>query len=261
MSKKASNIALAFLNLVFFLGMVAVNALANILPINNLNTGQISDMYPNLFVPSGLTFSIWGLIYALLALFIIYQLVVSFKASGEGLFRKIGILFILSSAFNIGWIFSWHYQIVWLSLIIMVLLLVTLIALYSRLRIGRSDASNGEKYLVHMAFSFYLGWITIATIANVSAFLVDLGWNGFGLSPQFWTVLVIAVGIIINLIALFKNHDIFYALVAVWAFLGILLKRMADTSMPDLAVEIAAIVGMAVLALGIIVQLIRKKVY
>ncbi|MDZ7837625.1 MAG: hypothetical protein U5N58_06545 [Actinomycetota bacterium] len=176
-----------------------------------------------------------------------------------GLFNQIGILFILSSVFNMAWIFAWHYEIVWLSLIIMVLLLISLISIYTRLRVGKSSASNAEKYMVHFPFSVYLGWITIATIANVTALLVDLGWNRFGLSQQFWTVLVIAVGIIITLAVLFSRNDIFYSLVVVWAFLGILLKRLADTTVADLSVVITTIAGMAIIVICIIIQLIRKK--
>ncbi|MGM0366892.1 MAG: hypothetical protein ACQEP5_10235 [Actinomycetota bacterium] len=261
MGTKTKNILLSFINLAMYAGVVAVNALATILPINNKTTGQLSDQYPNLFVPAGLTFSIWGLIYILLGIFIVYQVVAAFRnrQQDRSLFEKIGILFILSSIFNMAWIFAWHYEVVWASLIIMLLLLLSLISIYLRLNVGKSKAVASEKYMVHLPFSVYLGWITIATIANVTALLVDIGWRRFGLSEQFWTVAVIAVGIIITLGILFTRNDIFYSLVVVWALLGIMLKRLADTATADLSVTIAAIAGMAVIGLVIIVQLIRKK--
>ncbi|MBN1298765.1 MAG: hypothetical protein JW997_03655 [Actinobacteria bacterium] len=261
--KRPAKVFLAFINLIAFIATVVVNALATILPINNKSTGELSDQYPNLFVPSGLTFSIWGLIYILLAIFIIYQLVIAFKKNTEaGLFEKIGILFFISSILNIGWILAWHYEIVWLSLIIMVLLFIVLLSIYLRLRVGKSDAGYGEKLMAHVPFSVYIGWITIATIANVTALLVDLGWNGFNLSQQFWAVLVIAVGIIIALLVVFTRNDMFYCLVVVWSLLGILLKRLEDTSTPAQGVIIISIVGMALIVLGIIIQLARrKKVY
>lgn len=262
MAKRSTSIVLAFLNLAAFLATVVVNALSAILPINGKDPGEISDQYPNLFVPSGLTFSVWGVIYILLGIYIIYNLVVAFrKPSGqEGFVSRIGILFFLSSAFNIGWIFFWHYGFVWVSLVMMVALFITLLSIYLKLGIGKSQARSAEKGMVHIAFSVYLGWITIATIANVTALLVDLGWNGFGLSEQFWAVLVIAVGIVIALAMLFSRSDIYYNLVVDWAILGILLKRMADMATQAQAVVITSIAGLALITLGIIIQLARKKI-
>jgi hypothetical protein len=261
MLSRSSRITYSFLNFIGFLAVVLVNALAVILPINNRTTQELSDKYPNLFVPAGITFSVWGIIYLFLALFIIYQFVVAFRRSSDerGIFEKIGILFFISCIFNVSWILAWHYEIVWLSLIIMALLLISLISIYVRLGTGRPGKRNSEKILVNIPFSVYLGWITIATIANVTAFLVQINWNKFGISDQLWTVIVIAVGVIITLATVFSRNDIFYCFVVIWALVGILLKRIADNSMPDQLVIIASIVGISVVGLGIIVQLIRKK--
>jgi len=261
MLKKSTKATYSFLNLIGFLAVVIVNALAVILPINNMTTQQLSDKYPNLFVPAGITFSIWGIIYLLLLVFIIYQFIVAFRRSSDerGIFEKISILFFISCIFNVAWILAWHYEIVWLSLIIMVLLLISLISIYVRLGTGKPGIRNSEKIMINIPFSVYLGWITIATIANATAFLVKINWYKFGISDQLWTVIVIAVGIIITLATLFSRNDIFYCLVVIWALVGILLKRIADNSMPDQMVIISSIVGMSLIGLGMIVQLIRKK--
>ncbi len=194
-------------SLVGFLGTVIVNGLANALPLNNKATSELSDQYPNLFVPAGLTFSIWGVIYILLAIFVIYGLIIAIKKNTQksDFIENIGILFFISSLANVGWIFAWHYEILPLSLIIMLVLLGTLSTIYLRLRIGKSDSTRSEKYLAHLPFSVYLGWITIATIANVTALLVDVNWNIFGLGEQFWAVAVIIVGIAIALSVLFHT--------------------------------------------------------
>jgi len=262
MAKRSALKFLASLNLIAFLATVVVNVLSSTLPINGKDPGEISDLYPNLFVPAGLTFAVWGVIYILLGLFVVYGLVSAFRKTPdqEGFIGKIGILFFLSSAFNIGWIFFWHYGFVWISLIMMIALFITLLSIYLRLGIGKAQARSAEKGMVHIAFSVYIGWITIATIANVTAFLVDIGWNGFGLSEQFWAVLVVAVGIIITVAVLFSRNDIYYSLVADWAILGILLKRLADTSVEAGSVIITTIIGLALISLGIIIQLIRKKI-
>jgi hypothetical protein len=261
MLSRRTKIIYSFLNFIGFLAVVFVNAMAVLLPINNNTTQALSDKYPNLFVPAGITFSIWGIIYILLLMFAIYQFAIALRrSSGEkGIFEKIGILFFLSCIFNIAWIFAWHYEIVWLSLIIMALLLISLILIYVRLGTGKPGIRNSEKICVNIPFSVYLGWITIATIANTVAFLVKINWNKFGMSDQLWTIIVITVGVLIAFITLFSRNDIFYCFVVIWALVGILLKRLADNSMPDKLVVIASIAGFSIVGLGIILQLIRKK--
>lgn len=255
--------SLCILNLVGFLGIIVVNALANILPINGKTTGELSDQYSNLFVPAGFTFSIWGLIYVLLGIFVIYNFIRAIKktASNSSAVEKIGLLFFVSCIANIGWIFAWHYEILPLSLGLMLLLLGCLIAIYLRLNIGRSDATKTERYSVHIPFSVYLGWITIATIANTTALLVDTNWGTLGLGEQFWAVAVIVVGLAITLAVLFIRRDIFYCLVVDWALVGILVKRLAIQTTPDQNVVTISIVGLAVITAGIIVQVVRKRAY
>jgi hypothetical protein len=263
-------LSLSILNLLGFLGTIIVNALANILPINGVTTGELSDLYPNLFVPAALTFAIWGLIYVLLGIFVIYQLLPSVRRDAQKIdfVQRIGPLFFISCLANIGWIFAWHYKIVPLSLVMMLILLGCLLAIYLRLNVGKSEATKSEKYFVHLPFSVYLGWITIATIANVTALLVDINWNTWGLGEQFWAVAVIIVGIAIALSVLFTRKDIFYGLVIDWALLGILIKRLSVVPLPagysmvpDQSVIVVTIVGLVLITAGVIVQLIRKKVY
>jgi hypothetical protein len=254
---------LSILNLSGFLGMVIVNYLAVVLPLNNKTTGELSDQYPNLFVPSGFTFSIWGVIYLLLAIFIVYQLVYAFRKNTQNssFLEKIGILFFTSSLANLSWVFAWHFELLSISLFLMLILFVSLMAIYVKLQIGRADSSKSEKYLVHLPFSVYLGWITIATIANITALLVNLGWNRFGFSEQFWTVVVIIIGIAISLTMLFCRKDIFYCLVVDWALFGILMKRLTANAVPVQSIIIVVIIGLTFISLGIIVQIIRRKVY
>jgi hypothetical protein len=262
MGKRGSQVILPILNITGLVGVLVVNGLANALPINNKTTGELSDQYPNLFVPAGLTFSIWGLIYILLAIFVVYSMISALKVDTKRSFiNNIGILFFLTCLANIGWIFALHYEILPLSMILIILLLTCLIAIYLRLSIGRSDAANKEKYLVHLPFSVYLGWITIATIANATALLVDANWNTFGLGEQFWAVSVIIVGIAIALTVLFQRRDMFFALVVDWALIGILIKRLSVNQIPYYSVIVTTIAGLVIISLGIIFQIIRRKVY
>jgi hypothetical protein len=214
-------------------------------------------------VPAGLTFAIWGLIYVLLGIFVIYPLIPSVRRDPQKVdfVQKIGPLFFISCLANIGWIFAWHYQILPLSLIFMLILLGCLLFIYLRLNVGKSETTRAERYFAHLPFSVYLGWITIATIANVTALLVNINWNTWGLSEQFWAVAVIIVGIAIALSMLFTRKDIYYSLVVDWALLGILLKRLSVTTVPDQSVVIVTIVGLVLITGGVVAQLIRKQVY
>ncbi len=256
MAKTSVLWVLKTLNLIAFLATVAVNALANALPINGKTTGELSDLYPNLFVPAGMTFSIWGVIYLLLAIFTVYQITTP-NRNAAGFLERIGPLFILASAANIVWIFLWHYQRVPASLAAMLVLLGSLMAIYLRLGIGLQASSWREKLLVQLPFSVYLGWITVATIANVTAVLVYIGWNRFGASEELWTVVVLVVAALITLAVLLTRNDLFYALVVLWAFLGILLKRLAVDSPPSRAILVTLWIAMAAVGLGLLLRIPR----
>lgn len=242
------------LNIIGTIVTITINALANILPINGKNTGELSDAIPNLFVPVGLTFSIWGVIYTLLILFTIYQAVEKEETDFSG---KISYLYVISAAANSLWILAWHYQIIWLSLVIMFVILGSLLGIYLRLDIGREEVSTKQKVLVHLPFSVYLGWITIATIANVTALAVTVGWDGFGISEELWTILVIIVAIIITSLMLFTRKDVGYSLVVIWASYGIYLKRIADY--PTIAYT--ALAAIIIISALIVVVVIKYKKY
>ncbi len=248
--------------LIAYLGMIAVNMLANALPINNLSTGEVSELYPNLFTPVGLTFSIWGLIYALLAFYILYQFGFFQEDKGrskEGLFKTLGIYFIITSIANMAWIYAWHYTLVGLSLLIMIALLVCLIKVANLL--NKQDFSLKDKFFVRLPFTIYFGWITIATIANVTAFLVSLNWDGFGMAEHIWTILVLIVGAVIGILRMLKDKSIAYGLVFIWAYIGILIKH---TSSAGFAGEYGGIIMTVVLcifafALSVFLILFKSK--
>lgn len=261
--ERNSRLPLALVNIGGFLVVVVVNVLATTLPIAGRNTGELADQYPNLFVPAGLTFSIWGVIYLALAAFVAYGLFVALRRQSvpRTFLEQTGSLFLLTCAANVGWIFSWHYEMVGLSLLMMALLLGSLVVLYVRLGVGKTRLPGAERYLVHLPVSIYLGWITIATIANVTALLVAYQWNGFGLADHVWAVAMIGVGIAATALMLFVRRDLFYSLVVDWALLGIFLKRNLDASTASQIVAMAAVCGMGLVTVGIVVQLARHRVY
>lgn len=227
--------------------MVTINALANILPIAGMNTGAVSDSYPNLFAPAGLTFSIWGLIYLLLAMYCIFQF---FAKDQRPLRSRIGLIFSVSSVANTLWIFTWHYQYIGLSVVLMLVILVSLIWINRLIVEQKQDTSF--YWTVRLPFSVYFGWITVATIANVTTFLVDLGWSGAPFSQSFWTALVLVVGLVIGLAWGLPNKDRGYLLTLIWAFLGILIKHTSIFASAYLSVIITVSLCMVALTLAVV---------
>jgi len=241
-----------------YIAMVVVNFLANSLPINNRSTGAISDAYPNLFAPAGITFSIWGLIYLLLGMYIIYQFInlKKEKKKKEDLLKKINILFIITSIANILWIFAWHYDFIGISIIIMAALLISLIKIANILRI--KEMTRLEKIFIHTPFSIYFGWITIATIANITVFLISINWNGFGVSDLIWTNIVLIIGLIIGTLRLHKDKSITYGLVLIWAYLGILFKHLSPEGFNG---QYSSIITTLIICLFFLVFFISQIIY
>ena len=247
------------LNAAAFVVMVVVNALSAQLPINGITPGEVSDSFPNLFAPAGITFSIWGVIYLLLTGFILYQFGVFKGKSGYSLesVKTIGLLFVISSAANAAWIFSWHYFIIPLSLVLMLVILICLIMIHQRL-MGQ-QLSTKEKIFVKLPFSIYFGWITIATIANVTTLLVSLGWDGFGISEAVWMVIVLAVGVVIAGTIIIGKKDIFYGLVILWAYAGILIKHLTVFAGQYVQVITASGIALGALLVCVIIAAIQLK--
>jgi hypothetical protein len=233
-----------YLNLLLFAGMIFMNFLANALPLNHKTTGELSDSFPNLFVPAGITFSIWGIIYLLLAVICIVQ----FKLSNQPIFEKIGWVFGISCVLNGLWIVCWHYGKLPLSLVVMVGMLISLI--YINLLI--KDIPAG---IIKAAFGVYLGWICIATIANVTALLVNYNWNGSGISEESWTIIMIAAGSLIAILALYRLNNPFIGMSVIWAFSGIILKRHVDYR----SIVITAAIALVIVAVAAVWGFFRKN--
>lgn len=234
---------LQWANVVAFLITIAVNGLANTSMLNGKNTGQISDQYPTLVTPAGYVFAIWGLIYILLFVFVAFQVLPSRR--DKAFQKEVGVLFALSNVFNVVWLLLWQYGFVSLSVLPMFALLATLIATYLRLNIGKSDVSLKEKLSVHLPFSVYLGWITIATVADVAAALVSVPWDGFGIGSATWAILVVAITLIITLLVILTRRDIAYGIVIIWALIGIAVKQSGNQNIATACETSALIIAIA----------------
>jgi benzodiazapine receptor len=234
-------------NVVLLLATIALNGLATALPLNGQTTGDISDRFDVYFVPAGYVFSIWGLIYLALTAFVIYQALASQRDNPR--LRRIGYLFALSCAANVTWLFLWHYEIFPLTIVAMVVLLISLIAIYLRQGIGRTEAPTAEKLLVRVPFSIYLGWITVATIANASSLLDHLNWSGWGIRPEVWAVIMLLMATAVTSGVALTRGDVAFALVIAWALAGIAVKH-AETPIVSTTAWIVTVMVALVMAMG-----------
>lgn len=228
---------------------LAVNILASTLPLNGQNTGEISDRFLVYFVPAGYVFAIWGIIYIGWLAFAFFQYRAVEKESPR--LRKLGYAFALSGVFNAAWLFCWHYNAFGWSVIVMLALLAALIVSYLRLNVGLMPVSNAEKWSMDIPFSVYLGWVSVATIANITSYLYSINWDGFGIAPQVWAVIMLAVASVVALLMTLTRRDSAYAFVFVWSFIGIALKQAAEPLVANSA-WVAAVVALGLAVYSII---------
>lgn len=239
-------------NVLVFILTLVVNGLATSLPLNGQDTGAISDSFDVYFVPAGYVFSIWGLIYLLLLGFTVYQALPSQRENPA--LRKIGYLFAINGIANSVWLFLWHYLLFPATLLAMFTVLGTLILIYVRLDMRRKPVTTAENWLIHMPFRVYLGWITVATVANITDVLYDIGWSGWGISAEIWMAIVLGAVVLIAALMTRFRRDLPYLLVLIWALYGIIVKQ-ADTPVVVTSTWIALIV----VALMAVIALVRPK--
>lgn len=229
-----------------FIAVIVMNTLANTLPLNGQTTGEVSNRLLVLFTPAGYVFSIWSIIYLLLAVWIIAFWVRLRK--GQTPSYAMALTFTLSCVFNISWLLLWHYEFFATSIVAMLGYLITLIFLY--LQYGNSEKSFTER----LPISINMGWISVATIANISFVLTYYNWNGWGLSDQLWTVIMLTIATALALHIRFHHMDIPYALVFIWAFIGIAIKHGTG----EMLVTTASLFLSGVILTGIL--LIKKRI-
>lgn len=236
---------LPLVNALAFVGVFTMNVLSNLLPFNGRTVGEISDLLTSYITPAGYTFSIWGLIYLSLLGYVVYQLLPNKRQAPFQ--AKIGWFFVASSIFNSGWLLAWHYGYYGLSIVLMVSLLISLIAIFRRLRIGRANPQRPwqTRLFVEFPFSIYLGWITVATIVNVASVVNFWGWDGFGIAEPVWSAIMIATAVLVAAWVLYNRMAISYAGVLIWALFGI------RAAYPDVAVVANSTVAAAILIAAI----------
>ena len=250
----------AIFNTIGYIMVIAVNTMASMKILNGKSPADISEKYDSLFTPAGITFAIWGPIYLTLLGFIIYQLWLAFSGKHEEeleqFMERLRGWWLISCLANTCWLFSWHYELLPLSILIMLVLLVSLLAININFNIALQKVSWQVKLFIHLPFSLYLGWITVATVANMATFWLYTGWNGLSI---LWTIFLILVCTVTALLLVIKRENIITGLVAIWAFCGIILKRQEVGGPAATPITIACIVAIIVIIIAALTQLLKKR--
>lgn len=239
--------------------MFMVNAMANYLPINGLNTGEVSALYPNKFVPDGFTFSIWSVIYLWLLVFVGYanNILIWLPGIDHRYDRIVSILplFWLTCLLNALWIVCWHYLFISASLMVMLMLLATLILIYSRFKKHPAHPRRRDHLLVEIPFIIYLAWISVATITNTTALLVHNQWTGWPLTESTWAILMMLVAMMLGIWMNIKHHRPSFSLVICWALWGIQRAQNGEKT----AIGLFALVAIAISLGFALPELLRPK--
>lgn len=246
--------SIKYMALVTFMMMLIINIVADIALLNGVSTKEISNIYTNLYVPSNYTFVIWGLIFIYLGIYAFYQLK-DFDDDLEDLIREINLWFILGNIINSVWVFAWHYEMMTLSFILITLLMLTLVGI--SFKIQKIPSRTKERYMITFPFSFYFGWIAVATIANLASLLT---YYGYKVEPII-TIFLIVVGIIAGVYVTYKKRIIGFGLMLIWGYIGILFRHVSPSGYNNKYPEIivATLVSIAVMVVLEIYMMIKHR--
>ena len=253
---------LSFFNLLALATHIAVAYLTQQRVINDQNAGDISELYNSLFTPADVTFGIWGLVYTGLLMFCIYHFIMSSRRLATHYVnvctQRIGPWFILNNVGAVAWLYLWTNQMMILSVVFICFQLITIIMIHLRTGIHDPRSSTDFKVFTQFPLSIYFGWLTFATIANVSIFLLASGWTGFGLhySPLEWTRIILGATVFLTLVVIFSRRNVFFGLVMIWGFYGIILKRRSINPQLFSDLIVTAWIGIAIIAVSCIIQLL-----
>ncbi len=246
----------AWINGIFLAVTLVINTLGALGVFNGLSQKQVSDMFPTLITPSPSTFSIWSLIYSLLIASVILMIVKQKDSYYRQATSRLTLLFPLSCMMNIAWIVAFSYVQIELSVLFIFGLVLTLALICKQLL----HIQEGGRWLLPLSFGLYTGWLFIATVVNISAALVKLGWNGFGLADEIWAAIILIVAVLLVIGVQLSLRNAVFPLPVAWAYFGIyqFLKSPEGSGGQYGFLQVISLVGMVVLIGAAAIQLYRN---
>ncbi len=255
--------ALAIFNALSLIGHILTAYFVQNKMVAPLNVGEVSARYESLFTPAGITFGIWGIIYTALGILCLYHIVIAYKhdknhPSNTDL-ERMGLYFMITNIASAGWLVAWVSERLLISVGLIAIQLFCLIAIHIRLGIYSRIRHAASKTCTQFPLSIYLGWISIAVIANMAAYLTAIGWNGMGLTQMQWTIIMISIAVALALIMIFVRHNIYFGFVIAWGLYGILLKLKAkDDNAFDYVINTAWL-GFGLILISCLFQIFRNS--
>lgn len=253
---------LTWLNFIFFIIAFSVSNLSQLKLFGGQTNADVSAKYETVFTPAGVTFAIWGVIYLSLFAFTIYHLISARKddvqAEASQAVLKIGNLFILNNIATTFWVFAFTYEYIFLSMVLIIIQLITLLMIFIELNLWDVHKSFKNKLFTQFPLSIYFAWLCVANVANISVFLVSVGWSGWGISESTWAIILISIVTLISLFIVGVKRNIFFGMVVLWAFYGIILKREGiDAHQFEMVISFCEY-GMMFIAITMIMALINN---
>ncbi len=245
---------LLILNTVALVATIIINYLSNTGYFNGETMSSVSGRYENIFTPAGYAFSIWGLIYLSLSAFLVYQFRLSARDQQNDI-KTIGAWFIISCIANSAWVVAWLYDQIGVSVLLMIILFLSLAQIVIRLNIATKNAPLPRSLLVYLPFSIYIGWISVALIANIAAWLTKISWNGWGISESSWAVIMIIIAGLVNLFVLWKRNMGMFVLTGGWALVAIAVANWDNAS----TVATVAVATAVVLICSVLIHALAGK--
>jgi len=207
----------AWINAIFLVVTLIINALGATGFFNGLSQKEISDRYLTLITPSPSTFSIWSVIYLLLITSMIVMIIKKDNPYYQRAIDKISVLFRASCLLNIAWIIAFSYLQLTLSTVFILGFVIILSVINLRLK----KIQKNKRILLPLTFGLYTGWLFIATVVNFSATLVKLEWQGFGIGDELWAMITLIFAIVLVFFVNKSNENAVFPLPIAWAYLGI----------------------------------------
>jgi translocator protein len=235
----------AFLLFLAVAGMLLSNLMANLLPLNDVTTGEIAARYPTLITPAEYTFAIWGVIFVGMLALAIYQVLPAQWRSNT--LRAIRGPLLINAIANGLWIYAWHNEQIAFSLLLMAIIAVTLAVTYGELN-QYPVASRAEAWFVRAPISLYFGWVTVATFVNIAVAATAARWDGSPLRPEAWAIILLAVATLAACRIVYQRGDTLFALAAIWGLFAIGVQQIAVPLVVWSAYTAAGIVLVAMLA-------------
>ncbi|MEA4804984.1 tryptophan-rich sensory protein [Acetobacterium wieringae] len=235
----------AWIGMILLIGTLVVNSFGAFGVFNGMSQRDISDMNGTLITPAPSTFSIWSVIYALLIAAAVVMIVKNKEAYYGQAIEGISKLFWLTSGLNMLWIVVFSYNLIGVSALVILAFAITLTLLI--LQLGKIQTAS--QWLLPAAFGMYTGWLLIATVVNISSWLVSIDWQGFGIAADVWGIIILIVAVVVTAgVTLITKNAILPVPVA-WGYFGIYQSLTSSDGFAGAypAPAMTALVGIGVL--------------